>query len=233
MLSRKIFQYDYDVLEYITLGNSNLYINTGYSPDVNSKIYLKFRGFNPSLNSQLFMGTRYSLGNKQCEIQGSTENSIHYLRYNWGSNSVSAKWGNIGGDNPYFPRVSLQITDIIESIISKNAFELIKNGESQGSYSYSWMGNSWSTNYPIVIGGFNHGTRVEIGSYPVYFYSFKLWENDELKRDMVPARDRITGLYGAYDIENDVFYTSPTGTITDVGSVIYSIKHPIKSGPVV
>ncbi len=46
-------------------------------------------------------------------------------------------------------------------------------------------------------------------------YSFQIYDNDTLVRDLVPCVRDNDNEVGAYDIVNDVFYTVPTGYTTD------------------
>ena len=46
-------------------------------------------------------------------------------------------------------------------------------------------------------------------------YSFKVYDNGTLVRDLVPCIKDSDNTVGAYDIVNDVFYTVPTGYTTD------------------
>ena len=46
-------------------------------------------------------------------------------------------------------------------------------------------------------------------------YSFKVYDNGTLVRDLVPCKRDSDSTVGAYDIVNDVFYTVPTGYTTD------------------
>lgn len=46
-------------------------------------------------------------------------------------------------------------------------------------------------------------------------YSFQIYDNGTLVRDLVPCKRDNDNTVGAYDIVNDVFYTVPTGYTTD------------------
>jgi hypothetical protein len=46
-------------------------------------------------------------------------------------------------------------------------------------------------------------------------YSFQIYDNGTLVRDLVPCIRDNDNTVGAYDIVNDVFYTVPTGYTTD------------------
>ena len=68
-------------------------------------------------------------------------------------------------------------------------------------------------NYSIYLFARNaHGTVGSFASARIYY--FKIYNNNALVRDMVPAKNS-SGVIGMYDLVNDVFYTnSGTGTFT-------------------
>ena len=59
----------------------------------------------------------------------------------------------------------------------------------------------------------DHGIEA---SLPYRLYKYKLFDNNEnLIRDMIPAKNKDTGVVGLYDLANDVFYTNAgTGSFT-------------------
>ena len=68
-------------------------------------------------------------------------------------------------------------------------------------------------NYSIYLFARNaHGTVGSFASARIYY--FKIYNNNALVRDMVPAKNS-SGVIGMYDLVNDVFYTNKgTGTFT-------------------
>lgn len=66
-------------------------------------------------------------------------------------------------------------------------------------------------------------------------YSFKLYDDGTLIRDLVPCTRDSDGLAGAYDIVNDVFYYSPNSSTFSAGSatthVVYPMYYEEKSAP--
>lgn len=76
-------------------------------------------------------------------------------------------------------------------------------------------GSTTSTKYPLLIlCGYNNRGSVE-SAYCASgkIYSFKIYEGNELIRDMKPVINRA-GVYGLLDVVNNVFYTSEVGSFT-------------------
>ena len=69
-------------------------------------------------------------------------------------------------------------------------------------------------------------------------YSFKVYDNGTLVRDLVPCKRGNDNTVGAYDIVNNVFYTVPTGYTTDkliagaeTGTIEYPVYYDEKADP--
>ena len=195
--------FGYTEVEYIQ-NTSHAYLDIGFIPDQDTRIV--------------------------CDMQQVTENSFPRL---WGA----GEWNSANGINLNYEGGYLQMSWFgktswtkITSVTTNNdrhTYDLNKN------YLYvdeTLVGsNTYTTKTAAAsIGIFceirNNGQPPTSGNNPQYWegeyfkgkmYSFQVYNNGTLARDLVPCVRDNDNKAGAYDLVNDVFYTVPTGYTTD------------------
>jgi hypothetical protein len=80
------------------------------------------------------------------------------------------------------------------------------------SFSTSISATSFTSSYTMYLFARNlGGTASDMADMKLYY--FKVWKNDELLGDFVPAKRKSDGEIGLYDVESGVFYSNQgTGT---------------------
>ena len=92
----------------------------------------------------------------------------------------------------------------------KNNITVYKNGTQTRTKTLS--SSSFQCPYNLILFGVHWGSSVERFSN-IRLYNCKIYDNDTLVRDFVPAKNTDTNELGLYDLVNDVFYTNQgTGT---------------------
>jgi hypothetical protein len=92
---------------------------------------------------------------------------------------------------------------IDEELVGSNTYTTRTASDPIGVFTYIGSGRPSSSSY----WGQEH--------FKGKMYSFKVYDNGTLVRDLVPCIKDSDNTVGAYDIVNDVFYTVPTGYTTD------------------
>ena len=92
---------------------------------------------------------------------------------------------------------------IDEALVGSNTYTTRTASDPIGVFTYIGSGRPSSSSY----WGQEH--------FKGKMYSFKVYDNGTLVRDLVPCIKDSDNTVGAYDIVNDVFYTVPTGYTTD------------------
>ncbi|MBR6838038.1 MAG: hypothetical protein IKM94_00510, partial [Alphaproteobacteria bacterium] len=115
-----------------------------------------------------------------------------------------------------FDGVGLQTSLVPEDVSrgTKIKITLDKTGLYVGNktFAYDTTPSAFTATSNIYIGMISSYTGTNVSKGKVY--SFKLYDNDTLVRDFVPAKNS-SGVIGMYDLVKDVFYTnSVTGTLT-------------------
>lgn len=115
-----------------------------------------------------------------------------------------------GGNRKTFTSITPNTTDIITVDKNKNVCT-ITIGNQSGTVTNT--SSTFTTSNKLVIFGQNSRGTVSTGPYT--FYSFKMWDNDTLVRDLVPAMRDSDNVVGMYDLVSDTFLTNAgTGTFS-------------------
>lgn len=199
-----------EYLEYLLInGNTasgttytnTMYIDTGYIPTVNTKVEFihipTLVTYSPWI---AFFGCR----------EGDTNVNAFYVSS--GNLNVSAWVGNtqIGGENKSLSHV---IGATEEITLSSSLFEIKVNGEVELSITNTAPINLTNPN-SIYLFSRNKGNEPNYLS-KVKFVSFKIYENDVLQKDIVPAKDS-DGIVALYDkVGHEFYYNIGTGTFTE------------------
>lgn len=171
----------YEKLEYISM-NNYCQINTRFYPSSNTKVETKQLRKDSSWTPFYGHTTRYG--------------TASFGIYSGGA------WHAFNNDNS----TSLGITQ--NNVI----YKIVQDGNkyyTDDVLKYTAPAATFqATTVPLCINtNDNHGFQADhSGNGQVYY--MKIWDNNVLMRDMIPARDTVTGKVGLYDFVTDRFFTS-------------------------
>lgn len=175
----------YTKCEYIESDGSQ-WIDTIFNPNSNSRVVLDFKLVGETPNRGLFgaRGATPSFANRFC---------FWYLdgvfRTDYGTNNKSFPSG----------------IDIFERhTVDKNKSETTLDG----NYSLTNTTTTYSSDYSLYIFACNEGGNSKLPT-PMRLYSCQIYDDNVLVRDYIPAMSE-KGVYGLYDLVNNVFYQSET-----------------------
>lgn len=204
------YEHEYEALDYLLItGNTlinnvytdTMYINTRYIPTINTKVEFTHIPLSVKYTPWIaFFGCR----------EGQTNTNAFYSSS--GNSQVSAWVGNrqMGGANINLNHV-IDSTEVIT--LSSTLFEVKINDEVVVSVTNS---ENITIEEPNSIYLFSRN----IGNEPNYlskvkFISFKIYENDVLEKEFVPAKDP-DGKISLYEkIDKEYYYNLGTGTFTE------------------
>lgn len=210
IIEKKRLPEEYTELDsiYANTGNASTpgtqYIDTGIKASSKLKIDMCLNMLNFSYEGTLFGGR--SSDTDTFQLDWKTDGDTIW---NWGygtDNKISKGANtNVGGTKLYIS------TDGNICYIRNSAGTLLQtltasNTEAFESTQNVWL---WSLN--------NNGSRK--GTVRSRYYYFKMWEDDELVRDFVPARN-ASGIAGFYDLVEGTFYSSIGTAQMQAGSVL-------------
>ena len=193
---------EYQEVEYLQ-STGTQYINTGYSPNQNSKMWLDYQL--TELQSAMFAGARR------------TSSGARYFTINSGSSNTKmfgafGTSGNIELDEITTNRVQTQIgnkgiyyNNVLKYTPSSTTFQLSEN--------------------VLLFAVMQNSSDITLYS-KVKIYGCKIWENDTLIRDFIPCYRISDNVVGMYDKANNVFYTND-GT----GTFLYDNLTPTQNNP--
>ena len=178
----------YTALEYIQSRGAQ-YINTGIYATQNTAIETRFINLNEDSTTSILIGNGWSGGNYQLSIvaQSGAPNKIGGL-----TNSLRDFW-----------------TTNTDFVVSMN-----KNGLYVNNSLKAWSGtltefNSNNANPLYLLGDPTASNRY---TYAKLFY-MKIYNNDTLVRDLIPAKRNGDNVLGMYDLVSGQFFTNAgTGT---------------------
>ena len=195
----------YTEVEYIE-NTSTAYINTGFKPNQDTRIVAEMQTVTSTSYGRFLGAGSYN-----------RTNAIQF-DYETGSNgTLHVSWGTVAGWTTY----SSCVGDYNKHTYDWNKNEFYRDNTLIGSVTY---GNFQCTDYLAIFGNILNGT----GENFMYgkMYSFQMYDNGTLIRDLVPCKMDSDNKYGAYDIVNNVFYTSPNGVNFIGGSETGSTEYP-------
>lgn len=174
----------YERLEYIE-NISRAYIETGFTPDINS--------------SFLYTFAYRVYDNYDCFGVGSYNNGwgLHTHSSGSGSGSIGYTFGRDLGVHFYNNN-------------SKHSFGLIDNqviydDKAISTFTRANLDKTW----PLLI-FCPHSSSPDVFQRHLV-YGLKLWDGDNLVHDFIPVRRRSDAAIGMYDLVGRMFYTSPNG----------------------
>lgn len=193
----------YTEVEYVQ-NTGTSYLDIAFKPNTNTRILTEMQAVSSSNYPRLFgAGTWNAAAGINLAYQS-----------DGGSNCLHINW---------YGRTSWSYYTSFNFDYNKHTYDLNKNylyrdGTLVGSTSYttSYQSSDYLGVFTYIANG-----RPSSSSYwgQEHFkgkmYSFQIYDNGTLVRDLVPCIKDSDNTVGAYDIVNDVFYTVPTGYTTD------------------
>lgn len=188
-----------EVLPYIeTTGGQ--YIDTLYHTNINTAIEVSFQ---TKATGQWLFGTRISYGTNDT-----------FAAYIGGTTMI---WCQLANDSSSTQFKTPNFSDK-QSVLVMNKDNAKLNGQQIGTFNITAMQES---KYPAYIGTTNHGGTGEKRYFVGKIFGARIWDNGELVRFFVPARDK-DGNVGFYDlVTHQMFLNAGTGNFAYGHSINY------------
>ncbi|MBO7509174.1 MAG: hypothetical protein J6T57_02775 [Alphaproteobacteria bacterium] len=190
---------DYTKLEYLQ-STGTQYIDTGYIPNQSTGVQTKVK-FNSVTNGQTMVfgaGTSY--------------NARSFEFYTWNQqtefNYNSARFG-----------VNVSLNDIVELNWNKNIVNYSINGVQQNTMTLP--ASTFTVLYTMTLFTLSRPGGYFIGN----IYYFKIYDNDVLVRDFIPAQRNSDGELGMYDTISRTFFTN-AGTGSFIAGPVKNVYMP-------
>lgn len=194
---------EYAELDYIESDGSQC-INTGFNPNNNTRIKLDFELFNISNTSALFGG------------RNATQENVFGAWFTT-DNTFCPHYGNVA-----YNTHPISIPDG-----SRRIYEINKNCATAGNSINKLTTGTFQSSYPLYLLAMNDGGAIDERRAKGRLYSCKIWDNETLIRDYVPALQISSNQIGLYDIINSTFYSDASG-----GNFIYNKNSYIDSNTI-
>ena len=183
------------------LGNTNgsQFLEIPFIPDWSKGFKFEF-GFIPTVSGQRYtFMSNYNIGASQLSLEIAADNKIRFWM-NSGNKDVKST-------NTY--TVNQLNTAVFE--FKSGVYDMVLNG-THSSGEYACTAKSGSTSMYIYL---DKAKRTSTFPKPIKFTYVKIWENDELKFNLIPCVTKNGNTYGMYDCINGVFYSNGgTGSFT-------------------
>lgn len=172
------------IKEYLQ-GDGNTYIDTRYKPNNNTKIEVKF-----GINVLGHIGAICGSGNYFCITTGNSRVLWNYL-----SNSIDLKADTV-------PFTDTDSDGAVIAMIDKGKIY------SENELLYTFPSSEFQSPYNLGLFCQIRNSTLDLTSAKIYYC--KIWENDELVRDFVPALDsnQISCFYDK--VNNNCYYNANT-----------------------
>lgn len=192
----------YDRLEYIQCSGTQ-HIDTGCYPTSSTKIVADFEASGVFSGYAGLFGSRQQQASKTfCVFLGSTDLIVQVGDVR--SSSYKPPWSGANKRMQY--------------ILDRNTFTYGQQKITLPKVTYSGASTS-----SILILALKTGNAVDSRKVKGKLYSSRIYENDVLIRNFIPAKNKSTNQIGLYDNVNDVFYTnSGSGNFTAGPIITYS-----------
>ena len=182
---------EYIKLEYLTF-NGSQFINTGFIPKSTSRIQLEVDLEDMGDNPATLFGGRTSntvASFSMWRMSGTV------IRWDYGTRQTSIT----------FP------TTVGKFVIDANKNTVTINSTKRSVTAQTFTSNTplrISSNYTTIGSQYNDENYNDIRRFSGDLYYFKIYDNDVLVRDFIPAKRKSDGTLGLYDLVTDVFYTN-------------------------
>lgn len=183
----------YKRVEYIQTDGTQ-YINTEYIPNSNTIIDIKFQNFaayldvsdpqNPTLYTTILFGSRDDVRSNAFTVWTSVK-ELNEIKFDIGSQILE--------------NIPTKVVGNLE--INASAKQITINGTTTQISKETFSGS-----YPLYLFTNNNGGTIDERCAYGKLYSFKIYENDVLKRDMIPCIKTSSQEVGLYDLANGKFY---------------------------
>ena len=196
----------YIELEYVK-GTGTQYINTGYTPNANTKVELEANVVvTPTKYWEVLFGSRPSYQNSDFSFATSYQNGTKMV-LGYGTNAeISGTYPASGKD----AIIKLDKGKLTISVDGKDIYTYTKTGTFTNAIPMYLM--SW------VCENSTH-SREGTAQSNIKLYYCKIWENDELVRNYIPVKDN-SGVGALYDLVQNKLYYSESDDDFVAGGVI-------------
>lgn len=167
----------YTQVEYIEATGTQ-YIDTKFSPNQDTRVVCKAQYTDVSVNGCLF-GSRYSTTKNRFEFLVATPNFFSAYNTDGGLSKTAT-------------------TDLM--VIDKNKNTTTINGATFSTHTYAAFQSPCNL---LLFSDHTNGTPNLQAKAKIYY--FQIYDNGTLVRDYVPCKN-ASGVFGLYDLANDVFY---------------------------
>jgi len=188
----KSFSSDYIELEYIE-SNGTQYIDTNFTPNQNSGVEIVAQStMNETASYRRLFGTRENTNINAFFISTNKVNDNHYVYASFANGSAT-----------------LSSASVIDNL--KHTYKFIKNVFYYDDYSYTFTQQNFTcVSHAYLFGVYNSGT-INPSSWRIF--DCKIYDNNTLVRNLIPAIRKSDNEIGMLDRVNNVFYTNQgTGT---------------------
>ena len=185
---------DYRKADYIETTNRTAFINTEYVPNANTELEMSF-AFTSILTNKTY-------------VFGSYGPSKGRFQFSYGPDGNVFGYG-AGYDNAVVGLVYNTERHVIKYVRSPSKgfyFDNIFVNNNTGTNLTTWAG----TGANLFLGQVNPNDQDKLNPTnlaPIRIYSCKIWEGNELKRDLVPRQRTFDNKNGLYDKVTGSFYT--------------------------
>lgn len=188
----------YTEVEYIQ-NTGTSYFNTNFVPNQDTRVVMQYQMVTDSGAGRFWGAGAWNSANG---IEPNYEGG--YLGISWLGNTSWTRYNNFPTDyNKHTLDLNKNYLYLDETLVGSNTYTTRTASDPIGVFTYIGSGRPSSSTY----WGQEH--------FKGKMYSFQIYDNGTLVRDLVPCIKDSDNTVGAYDIVNDVFYTVPTGYTTD------------------
>ena len=190
---------NYKKVEYLANSNGVQFLDIPFIPDASKGFRFEF-GFNPTaIGKRYALMSNYNTGSYQLSLELSADNKMGFWLNNGSSNTFSSN--------------TFTANTLNEGVFefSNNVWKIILNGTTN-SGNYAFSGKSTATSMYAFL---DRAKRTSTFPAPIKFYYIRIYEQGELKFNLIPCKRKSDDVYGMYDIINKTFYHNlGTGAFT-------------------
>lgn len=189
----------YTEVEYVQ-NTGTSYFNTNFTPNQDTRVVMQYQMVTDSGAGRLWGAGAW---NSATGLEPNYEGG--HLQISWLGKTSWTSFNNVAADyNKHLLDLNKNYLYLDETLVGSNTYTVKTASDPIGVFTYIGGGRPSSSTY----WGIEH--------FKGKMYSFQIYDNGTLVRDLVPCIKDSDNTVGAYDIVNDVFYTVPTGYTTDV-----------------
>ncbi len=175
----------YTRLQYIE-STGTQYIDTGFAAGSNTRVLAQYK-----LNNTGFVSP---ISTRDANVAGAG--------FGVGCNGSQQFISDYNGNRKVFTTITPNTTDIITVDKNKNVCTITIGGQSE---TVTNTASTFTTTNTLPFFAQNGAGNISAGSYA--FYSFKMWNNNILVRNFIPAKNP-SNVIGMYDLVSGQFFTN-------------------------